>query len=63
MRDELWDIFFVQSTEDLAEELLALVPKCNQKEYKDSYGSIDTSGIVKDYPKRVLNMITESGVL
>jgi hypothetical protein len=63
MRDELWDTFFVQNTEDHAEELLALVPKCNQKEYKDSYGSIYTPDIVKDYPKRVLHMITESGAL
>jgi hypothetical protein len=63
MRDELWDKFFVQNNEDFAEDLLALVPKCNQHHYKDSYGYIDTSDIVGDYPKKVLHMITESGVI
>jgi hypothetical protein len=63
MRDELWDHFFVQSSEDFAEELLALVPKCNQHHYKCDEGYIDTANIVKDYPKRVLHMITESGVI
>lgn len=63
MRDELWDHFFVQSTEDHAEELLALVPKCHQHLYKDSDDCISTWEIVKDYPKRVLDMICESGCL
>ena len=63
MRDELWDCFFVQSQGDHAEDLLALVPKCYQENYKDSYGCIATWGIVKDYPKKVLDMITESGCI
>jgi hypothetical protein len=63
MRDELWDVFFVQNNEDFAEDLLALVPKCNQHHYKDSYRCIGIAEIVKDYPRKVLHMITESGVI
>jgi hypothetical protein len=61
MQDELWDAFFVQDATEYAEELLALVPKCYQKEYKDSLGNVFTADIAKDYPKRVLHMITASG--
>jgi hypothetical protein len=61
MQDELWDCFFVQSQEDHAEEMLALVPKCNQERYKDSLGNVFTADIAKDYAKKVLNMILESG--
>ena len=63
MRDEVWDSFFVQDATEYAEELLALVPKCYQHRYKCDNGYVDTASIVRDYPKRVLRMVTESGVL
>lgn len=63
MRDELWDCFFVQSQEDHAEDLLALVPKAYQEYYKDSLGNIFTADIVKDYSKKVLDYVTSAGVI
>lgn len=62
MCDELWDTFFVQLSDDWENELLALVPKCNQDNYKNG-DCIDSVGIVKDYPKRVLDMITSSEII
>ena len=63
MRDELWDHFFVQDTTDMAEDLLALVPKCYQENYKDTYGNVSTWEIVKDYSKKVLDYVTSAGVI
>jgi hypothetical protein len=40
-----------------------LVPKCNQERYKDSLGNVFTADIAKDYAKKVLHMITESGAI
>jgi hypothetical protein len=63
MRDELWDSFFVHSQEDHAEELLALVPKRKQEYYKCDKGYIDTTGVVRDYSKKVLDYVVSSGVI
>jgi hypothetical protein len=58
--DEFWSTFFVQDTEEIAQDMLALVPERKRQYYIDAYNNVDVTRVVQDYPHKVVEMYAEA---